>query len=272
MSMSWLNLRKKTTLVNENQPERYKTGGCGPSPLLPRGFQHLQAGLLQERPNWPLASGSPSTTPPFTCCPLTCLVCNSDGHPFAQKTTGQRQATLLNFAGCPKLTFPAWLFFPVAAPHLCTSHTTASWSVHTHPESARWLALFPLARIPFPFPANLLPSSRCPPPMPSPRKTFYWTWLSSSVLWPLDVLSSASKGTSMPSCAKLLTISTAGLSTVWGRSCLNSYSIPWSKQHNALHTGGTQVCRESNSIKFSPRKSLEGKYFEDTDGKLRGGW
>lgn len=158
-----------------------------PLPLAPRqGLQHLQAGSLQECPNWPPASDSPSTSTAllFTCCPRIFLIRTSDCHPFAQKTTSRRRVSPSNFAGRPRLTFPAWLHFTLAMSHLCTSHKNSSLTRPHSRESARWLIMFSLARIPFPFPAKLLPGSHGSSLVPSPRKIFHSSWLPSCPLTP----------------------------------------------------------------------------------------
>lgn len=187
---------------------------------------------------WPLASGSPSATLPFTRGPLTFL------------TICQKRAKPLELCrACVNIHWPFQLHFPSLRLHLTyahTSHTTTPRSVHTllGQLGGSLCSLRPgspsLLNSLLNFPAKLLPSSQWPSPMASPLKIFYSTWVSSSVLGHLNVLSRASKGTSIPSLAKLLTISTAGLSPVWGGSSLNPCSIPWRERYSALPTGGTQ--------------------------------
>lgn len=238
---------------NENKAERYKTGGCS----------SLYPALLNRGPS--LRALLPPLLPWSSHVVQTFLKRTSD-HPFAQKTTSRRRASPLNVAGRPTLTFPAGFNFTLAASHLCTCHKSSSLKCPHFLESAHGLVLFPLARIPLPFPANLLPAHSALLQCHRPGR---------SSLQLAVLLSSDTSRYSVPWKPLVFHLMPNYISSprqgclymVRGRSCFYSYSSSGSKWHSALRTW---VRSESNHMKFSPRKSLEGKFSGCADSKLKG--
>lgn len=118
----------------------------------------------------------------------------------------------------------------------------------------------------FPFPAKLLPSSHGSSSMPSPCKTFYSNELSS--------------GPRTPQCTFQCLVFHLRASYLlsprkdWKLSEPEAISSPTlsPEASGIVHytREALKYVAESNYIKFSPRKSLEGKEFGCTDKKLKG--